>query len=1016
MRGPLRKSLALLVLSALLIATLAGSFELVPIKPTSGRASAPDIMAWSADADLPVDQPRLPTYPLFEVENSMKVSHLRTGVLTRYEDGVWLREDAKLRSYNGEMLDLPQSYADSIMVNTLTVKPLRAMEDVLPVPHDTFQLIVNGGQPLEYSRDHQTFRAGSTVQEEYWATYLVQEFSEDELRNAYVYASEEEVLLPEDLDPRISRLADLVVQGASKPGEKAMAIQEFLRTNYLYDVEYAPAPPGEDPVAWFLFHSKTGVCTHFNSAFVLMARSVGLPARMVTGFLIDPLESFQTVHANQAHAYAEVRMFGAEWIAFDAVPGAGMADRPEEQSISGTLFEDLDGDIFHHPAEPGMANWTVALYDRHGVIADLVRTDSEGRYLFNLTSDGPTEWVTVRPLFPEGWSPGKGSAFTFEVVSQPLVMDFPYYMWQAHGGIGTVTTIAAAPDVVLAGIPFSIAGTVMNGTEGAQAERVQVFLSEQSTGTPRWVCGEGAANGGAFNISCLVPPDLPPGDYRLIARTLGDFLYAPSEDDVGVMVMESSVLTLNGADLPLVGAESAYTVRLVTGGSGAPVADADISVTMAGQVHQVRTGADGTATVVLYFHQQGETVLNATYAGEDGRQGDSVELVVRAVIPMVELAPTILVRNETTMVIGAVTGDDIPLPDSVVQFRLEGDDLAEEDRMAVTATTDQQGMFMIPITLSREVGLGEHLAVVTLSTLDELETVRVMARPALAVAVDSGSLKASLLDDRDNGLAGQTLEMTVMGQVHSVLTDEAGVASLPLPAGAEGNCTVAFAGTTDLLNAETTVPLTVPEAISPWIVALPVLAVAAVVLSFGGRKEQPTSAPAPTPVPAVREVAGPYTVSSPSIPSPLPLVWAAGEPIPLIISGATKGAVVRLDGTEVGRLGPDGAVEIILGPGSHALEVEGEEGLTRVEVRGVDYREEIGRLFDEAVARWKAVQTGLTDDLTPREMLAALSPGDRPPEAAERVAGLVEKALYSDHPVGRADYEAMYLSLREVAP
>lgn len=1011
--GALRKALALLVLSALLIAALAGSFELVEIGPTGGRADIPRIMAWSGDADLPVDQPYPPAYALFEVENALKVSHLRTGVLYRYEDGAWLREDVERKNYHGDLFELPEYFARSTY-NTLKVTPLRAMEGLLPVPRDTAQLIVGGGQPLEYSRDHQTFRVGGTVQETYTAVYRVLEFDEAELRNAFVYPSEKDVLLPEGLDPRIGRLADLVVQGASTPYDKAVAIREFLRTNYLYDAGYAPAPPGEDPVAWFLFHSKTGICTHFNSAFVLMARSAGLPARMVTGFLIDPLEGTQTVRVNQSHAYAEVRLEGKGWITFDAVPGAERVDRPDQElrSIGGTLFEDLDGDGLRHPAEPGMINWTVALYDRHGVIADLARTDGEGRYLFNLTSDGPTEWVTVAPLYPEGWMARGALGMTFDVVSQPLVADFPYQRWLAHGETGTVTTITEAPEVALAGIPFSVAGTVTEGTLGARYMRVQVFLSEQATGALRWVCGEGSTVDGSFNVSCLVPPDLPLGDYRLIARAVDDTYYAPSEDDVGATVRASSVLTLKGPDLPLVGAESVYTVRLVTGGSGAPVANADVIVT-ADQEHRVTMGADGTATVVLSFHQQGGMVLNATYPGGGERQGDSVELAVRAVYPAVELASAVLVRNETAMVIGVVTGDGIPLPDSAVQIRLDGEDLTEEDRTAVTARTDQQGMFMLPMTLSGEVGLGDHLAVVTLSTLDELEVVRVVARPVLEAHADGDVLRVSLLDDLGVGLAGQAVDITVMGQVLRAHTDDAGAASLPLPAGAEGNCTVAYAGTAELLAIETTVALADPQAISPWVLALPALAVAAAVLTLGGRRrERPEPAPS-LPAAEVAEVAGPYIISSPLIPSPLPLVWAAGEPLPLTVSGAA-GAAVRLDGAEIGPLGPGGEVTVTLTPGTHVLEVEGEEGLTRAEVRGVDYREEVGRLFDHAVARWRTARPDLTDDRTPREILAALRP-DRSP-AGGRVAELVEKAVYSEHPVDRADYEAMFLSLLEVTP
>jgi hypothetical protein len=73
-----------------------------------------------------------------------------------------------------------------------------------------------------------------------------------------------------------------------------------------------------DPVMWFLFHDKKGVCTDFNTAFVLLARTIGLPSRVVDGFNVNPDAANQTVVGAQAHCYAEVLFDNIGWITFDA--------------------------------------------------------------------------------------------------------------------------------------------------------------------------------------------------------------------------------------------------------------------------------------------------------------------------------------------------------------------------------------------------------------------------------------------------------------------------------------------------------------------------------------------------------------------------------------------------------------------------------------------------------------------------------------------------------------------------
>jgi len=80
----------------------------------------------------------------------------------------------------------------------------------------------------------------------------------------------------------------------------------------------------EDFLDYFLLESKQGFCSHFATAFVLLAEAEGLPARYVEGFCIPLTDSkYMQVSANMTHAWPEVYLEGIGWIPFEPTPGYG---------------------------------------------------------------------------------------------------------------------------------------------------------------------------------------------------------------------------------------------------------------------------------------------------------------------------------------------------------------------------------------------------------------------------------------------------------------------------------------------------------------------------------------------------------------------------------------------------------------------------------------------------------------------------------------------------------------------
>ncbi len=128
--------------------------------------------------------------------------------------------------------------------------------------------------------------------------------------------------LPKELPQPVTTLARQITAGAPTPYDKALALQDYLRT-YTYTLNLAAPPADRDVVDYFLFDLKRGYCDYFASAMVVMARSVGLPARLVVGYAtgqFDPDSETYRVSMADAHSWVEIYFPEYGWIPFEPTP------------------------------------------------------------------------------------------------------------------------------------------------------------------------------------------------------------------------------------------------------------------------------------------------------------------------------------------------------------------------------------------------------------------------------------------------------------------------------------------------------------------------------------------------------------------------------------------------------------------------------------------------------------------------------------------------------------------------
>jgi transglutaminase-like putative cysteine protease len=128
--------------------------------------------------------------------------------------------------------------------------------------------------------------------------------------------------LPPGLNPRTMQWATELrrdPQYGAQPDRLVDAAMEHLRTGgYSYTLE--PGVYGVNTADEFWFDRRTGFCEHIASAFVILMRSLDIPARIVTGYQggeVNAVDGFWIVRQRDAHAWAEVWLTGRGWVRVD---------------------------------------------------------------------------------------------------------------------------------------------------------------------------------------------------------------------------------------------------------------------------------------------------------------------------------------------------------------------------------------------------------------------------------------------------------------------------------------------------------------------------------------------------------------------------------------------------------------------------------------------------------------------------------------------------------------------------
>jgi len=133
--------------------------------------------------------------------------------------------------------------------------------------------------------------------------------------------------IPPDLSDTLLKLAGETTLDLPSKEMQAEAIQRFFHENFTYGRGHAFSTP-EDPMLEFLIRRPRAHCEFFAAGMALMLRSIGIPSRYVTGFLVreqNRLGGFYTVRERDAHAWVEAYFPRRGWVSYDPTPPSALA-------------------------------------------------------------------------------------------------------------------------------------------------------------------------------------------------------------------------------------------------------------------------------------------------------------------------------------------------------------------------------------------------------------------------------------------------------------------------------------------------------------------------------------------------------------------------------------------------------------------------------------------------------------------------------------------------------------------
>jgi len=271
-----------------------------------------------------------------------EVGPLRVFTLTGFDGTNWRRgADRDGEAVEGpDQLLWPQDAArDEAAELEVTLESLR--DTKLPVPTEPRSLDADGGWSYDPVRDEVVGDRATSDGTRYSLTVYPRPLDADTLRAASGSDPDDPNYLDVPASAHEQEIRDLaaqVVDGAETRYDQALALQTFFRdtSTFTYSTQVPPGDSGD--AVWDFLDHRTGYCVQFATSMTMMARTLGIPARLGVGFLPGQRTDDTTyqVTGRDSHAWPELYFPGQGWVRFEPTPAQQTGPAPEWATPTGS--------------------------------------------------------------------------------------------------------------------------------------------------------------------------------------------------------------------------------------------------------------------------------------------------------------------------------------------------------------------------------------------------------------------------------------------------------------------------------------------------------------------------------------------------------------------------------------------------------------------------------------------------------------------------------------------------------
>ncbi|MBS1674456.1 MAG: transglutaminase domain-containing protein, partial [Actinobacteria bacterium] len=266
--------------------------------------------------------------------------YLRIATLSRFDGSTWRPDQPATVPLAEGFGDVSAPQGVDVHENSTTIRTAGISGSWLPVPYQAVTVRGESGMWSAASDNRTVIAAnGDAAGQNYTADTATLVPTLAQIRAATASGSDAPAELravPQDMPAIIAQSAQQVVGDIGDDYDKLIALQTWFRAGFRYSLQ-TPVDDGFDgqnvtAVARFLA-VREGYCVHFAGAFALMARSLGMPTRIVVGYLpgtatdrrSDDGRVVYEVSTDQLHSWPEVYFSGIGWVPFEPTATRGVA-------------------------------------------------------------------------------------------------------------------------------------------------------------------------------------------------------------------------------------------------------------------------------------------------------------------------------------------------------------------------------------------------------------------------------------------------------------------------------------------------------------------------------------------------------------------------------------------------------------------------------------------------------------------------------------------------------------------